>query len=185
MNPLSSLLPSQMWQQAPNASTLFTCAELLALKHLQLQLGQAPHKTLGKGGSIQILPFSGQFSKGTRLMPCFLSVSHRRREVWQRIRCIPAGSVTSLPGEQKPRGFPRGKNHKTSAAQVRSPWWAAHHRTCASQAIRRGPAGYTACSPPGRGWCQQYGTCTGQEGRRTTRNIRGPSEAAEEEEGKT
>lgn len=101
-----------------------------------------------KGGSIQILPFSGQFSNGTRLMPCFLSISHRRREVWQRMRCIPAGSVTSLPGEQKPRGFPRGKNHKTSAEQVHSPWWAPHHRTCASQAIRRGPAGYTACSPP-------------------------------------
>lgn len=45
-----------------------------------------------KGGSIQILPFSGQFSNGTRLMPCFLSISHRRREVWQRMRCIPAGS---------------------------------------------------------------------------------------------
>ena len=109
---------------------LFTHAQLLALKHLQFQLRQAPHKTLGQGGSI--LPFSGQFSKGTRLMPFFLSVCQSScSSIWgqhephstgeersdKRMRCVPADSVTSLAGEQTPKGknpecFPEGKTTK-------------------------------------------------------------------------
>lgn len=130
---------------------------------------------------------------GTGQMPFFLwthrpasATSHRRREVWQRRRWVPTGSVTSPAGEQNPQGkCQRGKNHKASAARVRATRWAARQRTRASQAIKRAPVGYTACSPPGWGWCWQYGTRTGEEGRSATRNVGGLSEAAEEEEGKT
>ena len=108
---------------------LFTHAQLLALKHLQFQLRQAPHKTLGQGGSI--LPFSGQFSKGTRLMPFFLSVSppaaafgastshipQEKRGLTRGCVAFPQTLLTSLAGEQTPKGknpegFPEGKTTK-------------------------------------------------------------------------
>lgn len=77
----------------------------------------------------------------------------------------------------------RGKNPKASAARVCQTRWAARHHTRASQAIKRGPAVFSAGSlPPRQGRCWQYGTHTGEERRSATRNVGGPSEAAEEEE---